>query len=296
MKHHYIPRFLLARWAIDEGRLWRVTRPVAERIATKHVAPAEIGYERNLYAARGVAANDAQMIEQRFMSPLDAQAAEAHRILLDGGANRMSRLERSAWSRFVMAQWFRTPAGVRHFKEAYALALAAPFDGNDDGPEALDGATVDVVAMLGADGVENAALRLLMEFSDDPERGHSMNNMHWRVLETSGRRELLLSDAALQHSVAGVFTDRGWITMPIAPDRLFVATFLGELGQVIAELPRPELVRRNNRAVVRRASVFVGASDLTQLPFLERHFGAEDHLTIIGGIADRYRESAGKLP
>jgi hypothetical protein len=44
VKHHYIPQFLLAQWAVNDGKLWRFLRPIPGKIVTKLVAPAEIGY------------------------------------------------------------------------------------------------------------------------------------------------------------------------------------------------------------------------------------------------------------
>ncbi len=43
-KHHYIPRFQLAQWAVNDGNLWRFLQPRPGKIATKLVAPAQIGY------------------------------------------------------------------------------------------------------------------------------------------------------------------------------------------------------------------------------------------------------------
>jgi hypothetical protein len=109
IKHHYTPQFMLAKWAVQDGKLWRFTKPYGDKIATKLVAPAEIGYEKHLYAMPGVAPEAMQQIEEKFMSPLDAQAAETHQLLLAGKINGMPQKQRSAWSRFIMSQWFRTP-------------------------------------------------------------------------------------------------------------------------------------------------------------------------------------------
>lgn len=295
LKHHYIPRFLLAQWALDEGRLWRMLRPVPGKIAVKRVAPAEIGYEPGLYSLPGLPAGEAQQVERHFMSPLDSMAADAHRMLLDGHVDRMPQRERSAFSRFVMSQWFRTPDALRHFKDAFAMALLA----DDDGLERRfaqarrDGHPVTLAALVEAMGPgfgDHAAMDLLRKMSDDPGNGLRLNTMHWSVIATEGGREFLVSDAALQHSSAGVFSRRGWITIPIAPRRLFVAASDPSVGLAIQRLKRNELVSRNNRAVVRRASIFVGASDLSQLPFVERHFAQEEHMTIVRGIAERCRE------
>lgn len=35
VKHHYIPQFLLAQWAVNDGRLWRFLCPIPGKIATK---------------------------------------------------------------------------------------------------------------------------------------------------------------------------------------------------------------------------------------------------------------------
>ena len=110
VKHHYTPQFLLHSWTGDDGKLWRFTSPHPGKIATKRVAPAEIGYQKHLYAIPGTAPEKAQAIEEKFMSALDSQAADAHKLLLLGRVALSQKL-RSAWSRFLMSQWFRTPKG-----------------------------------------------------------------------------------------------------------------------------------------------------------------------------------------
>lgn len=40
-KHDYIPQFLLARWTMNDGELWRVLRPILGKIVSKLAAPAE---------------------------------------------------------------------------------------------------------------------------------------------------------------------------------------------------------------------------------------------------------------
>lgn len=51
-----------------------------------------------------------------------------------------------------------------------------------------------------------------------------------------------------------------------------------------------DLVQQVNKVVVRRASVFVGATSQDQLAFVEQHFATEINETIIKGVAKRYRE------
>lgn len=184
VKHHYIPQFLLAQWAVNDCKLWRFLRPIPGKIVTKLVAPAEIGYEKHLYATPGLPAEKAQQVEQHFMSRLDAQAAEAHQLLLQGKAHQMPQKQRSAWSRFIMSQWFRTPNGLRYFKEAMKLVLTARDEAlniryaevkKEGYPDSLE----DAIAMMGPEFAEQAAMDLFRKMTDDPKNGLRLNNMQW---------------------------------------------------------------------------------------------------------------------
>ncbi len=296
-KHHYIPRFLLAPWAVNDGKLWRFVRPVSGKVVTKLVAPAEVGYERDLYATPGLPAANRQQVEQHFMSPLDSQAAEVHRTLLSGEIEGMPQRQRSAWSRFIMSQWFRTPTGLEYFKQAVALVLRVRDDALDERyqelrkegyPESLE----ELIELMGPGFTESATMDLLRRMSDDPTNGLRLNNMHWSVVDTIGGDEFLISDVALQQSRAGIFSPHGYMTMPIAPNQLFVAVNTPDVAAAIRKLPRADLVSRNNSAVVRRASLFVGATDLSQETFVGKNFGTEEHATFIKGLADGYRADA----
>lgn len=70
-------------------------------------------------------------MKQTYLSDLShvtrdhAQAAEAHQLLLQGKAHQMPQKQRSAWSQFIMSQWFRTLDELRYFKEAMKLVLTA---------------------------------------------------------------------------------------------------------------------------------------------------------------------------
>lgn len=302
MKHHFIPRFLLSCWALDNGRLWRFNRPVAGKIARKLVFPAEAGYERHLYATPGVPEDRKQWLEERFMSPLDDQAAQAHRMLLSGRAETMPVRERSAWSRFIMSQWFRTPDGVKYFKLAMENLLHARNEmlearyseiRTKGQPETL----AAWIGSMGPDFMERVAMDLLRRMSDDPANGQRLNDMQWSVLNVAAGGRLLVSDAALQHSEPGAFTPEGFLTMPIAPDRLFVATNRRELTDAFHNLPAEALVKQINAVVVRRATAFVGAADLTMETFIRENFGVEVNETYIKTLADVYlADAGGKCP
>lgn len=298
-KHHYIPRFLLAQWAVDNGKLWRFLRPIPDKIAVKHVAPAELGYEKDLYATPGLSPDKIQQVEKLFMSQVDDLAAGTHRLILNGKLEVLTQKQRSAWSRFIISQWFRTPAGLGYFKQAMAHALTARDEGlvtryqevkERDYPDNLE----EVITMMGSDFAGQMAMELFRKMIDDPKNGQRLNNMPCIVIETGESHEFLISDAALQQSRAGIFSAQGFLTLPVAPRKLFIAATEARLVRSIAALPRHELIARHNRAAVRRAAIFVGATDRSQEAFITANFGADPHETMIKGLAERYRADAAR--
>ncbi|PTQ12089.1 hypothetical protein CLG96_05845 [Sphingomonas oleivorans] len=296
VKHHYTPQFLLAQWAVTDRKLWRFSRPYGDKIAVKQVSTAEIGYQPHLYALPGVSPEKMQIFEEKFMSPLDAQAAETHSLLLKGKIQGMPQKQRSAWSRFIMSQWFRTPEGVTAFKSAMTHLLTQPDSElriryREEWKEGMPATLEELLVRSTPHIVEQKALELMFTMMDNPQHGLSLNRMHWLIRETEGGREFLVSDALLQQS-QGVFTPTGFITMPIASRKLFIAVNSRSLRDSFLTLSRNELVARANRAVVRRASEYVGTTDLSQRPFIEREFGKEVNETIFKGIAARYATGA----
>lgn len=295
-KHHYTPQFLLAHWAIDDGKLWRFTKPYGDKVAKKRVAPAEIGYEKDLYATPGLPPETMQRIEEKIMSPLDALAAEAHQLLLAGKVNAMPRRERSSWSRFIMSQWFRTPDGVKAMKQAIAALLSAEDPvlsakyqalKQEGYPETLEAA----ITALNPHFAEQAALEVMCKLMDNPKNGQRLNNMLWGVREIEGGHDLLVSDVLLQQN-SGVFSPSGYITMPIAPRKYFFAVHSPSLATSLLSMARNDLVARANRAIVRRAAHYVGATSFAQKAFIEAHFGREENALLVKGLASKYTDDA----
>lgn len=293
VKHHYTPRFLLQGWVGDDGKLCRFTSPHPGKIATKRVAPAEIGYQKHLYSIPGAAPDKAQAIEEKFMSAVDDQAADAHKLLLKGKL-ALSQKMRSAWSRFLMSQWFRTPEGVSHMKQAMAALLAKDDPTFSAKYEALKKVGYpptlgEAIALLNPHFAERAALQVMMKLMDDPSNGHRLNNMQWFVREIDGGHDLLVSDKLLQMS-HGIFSDAGYLTIPLTPRLMFCAVKKPSLGKAMMAVGRNEFVSRANRAVVGRATEYVGATDMFQAPFIEKHFGRDNHPTLIGALAKKYAD------
>lgn len=295
-KHHYIPKFLLAEWAVNKGKLWRFTRPYGKKIDQKLVAPAAIGYEDRLYTTSGLPDRYAQQFEKAFLSKVDHRGSQAHRLLMRDSPIVWTTPLRSDWTRFINSLLFRTPENLAAFKEAAGIRLASETPGqaaayltnkHDNWPGTLN-ETMDIIA---PGWIEQAAMEMLPSLIDNGEWGERINEMVWNVGEMAPGHEFLISDAPLQHTTP-IHAKGGHLMIPISPTRLFVATNEGDDDtlKMCMSLDPNNLVEQVNRAIVSRASIFVGATSLAQLNFVAEYFATEEHSTVIKRISRRYSE------
>lgn len=296
IKHHFIAQFLLGAWGDEQGKLWRFTNPWAEKVAAKYVAPAELGYEENLYTIPGERPDQAQRIEQHLMSRLDSLAASAHRMLLAGDIDALGQRYRGAWSRFIMSLWFRTPEGVSGLKDAAAallrlddtqLAQAYQSRRQADYPATW----AEAIAAMGPDLADRAAMHILARQIDDQKNGQRLNDMHWHVRQLDADRDLMISDAVLGQT-AGIFGPDGYLTMPIGPRTLFFAATSRDRLDAFLCLSSRTLVKLVNHAVVRRARNFVGATSREELGFVQENFRRENIAGLSRQLAKSYQAAA----
>lgn len=295
-KHHFIPQFLLSEWAVNDGKLWRFTRPHGKKIAKKLVSPAEIGYERQLYTTPGLPDHYAQQFEKAFLSKLDGRAARAHRLLTRDEVINWTRPDRSDWTRFIGSLFFRTPENLAAYKEAIGTLLSKDTPEQritylKDKPDNWPNTFHEAMATVGPDWVEQVAMEILRRVIDDGDRGERINNMVWTTGEVNGALDFLIGDALLQHTTP-LLVKGAYLVIPISPKRLFVATNRGddETLEMFKSIDTTDLVQQINKVVVSRSSVCVGATSLDQLTFVEEHFATEEHSTIIKRVARNYRE------
>ena len=280
-RHHFIPEFLLKAWK-DGDMLLRYWRNRIGQIECKPASPKSVCFEDNLYKTVGFPPEHAQQMETLFMQVIDDAAAKVHAKLLEGRINELSDLQCSDWGRFVMSLWFRTPLDMRGLKEAVG-ALISP-----EGGKALLG--IDQPVDLPPEAVSALQMEILRTVIDDAERGRSFINMDWRVITTTNRREFWVSDWPLDvpTSFAWLGDRSSYVTLPIAPNKLFVAAGSRSLADRIAALPERELILRQNRSTVGHAQNFVGAKSPDAGDFIRQNFGGRVRHSITGSIAEKY--------
>lgn len=116
-KHHYLPKFLMQRWANSENLVTEYRRPYGQLVAkSKH--PNQTGYLHELYANENrVDPVERQALEMVFMQKVDSRAAEALIYLDDKKKKPDDPILRDAWSRFLMSLMHRSPERVKYLTE-----------------------------------------------------------------------------------------------------------------------------------------------------------------------------------
>lgn len=201
IKHHYVPQFLLSQWCRDDGRLAVYSRK-NNQLVTDWFSPKHTGFERNLYSISALPANDQQWVERKIMSEnVDGPASLVFQRLLNGELNQLNADERSAWVRFILAQWIRTPDAINSLREKSEIALIAaleksPEEYTEISGDAPESTLVDWIEFHSPGLHEIVAMgRVLPKLITDESAGNDIINMRWEVFHLlKGSVDLITSD------------------------------------------------------------------------------------------------------
>ena len=279
-KHHYIPVFYLRGWTGDDGRLERYTRPRPGKVTVRRVFPTESGFENNLYRSPDDKRLGTTWLETHIFQRIDDLAAPVVRKLNATPVVQLTDEERSAWSVFVRALFYRTPATLRATKLSAAHDWRKAIEDVGDryhevkGPN--DPATLDeYIAQHSALDIEGAVLRVLPSIFVGERVGQVMNDLHMRVIVTPPDVQTFLISDDFVLRTNGVAVPGGHFALPISPRRLVVMAWeRGKLDEIVG-LPPRYLVRQVNQWIAGSARLFVGAADRTQERFIHNRFGTE---------------------
>ncbi|RZN07306.1 hypothetical protein CWO91_27925 [Bradyrhizobium genosp. SA-3] len=118
------------------------------------------------------------------------------------------------------------------------------------------------------------AMSELPDLIDHQEIGQLLNNMHWFVITTEADvPRLLTSDRPL--FVSGKFgAPDCYLTLPIAPDRLFVAVHSKDAEAAFRARPQKEVIEATNVRTAERAAKYVYGGDNAASEFVGKHISS----------------------
>lgn len=254
-------------------------RKICGRVVPRRIHPNATGFKENLYRVDGVDPAQAQHIEMNFFKPLDTEAERALQKILSGDSSPWDASERSAWTRYILSLMFRMPASVNVIKSCIAemlkegiKALEADYENRrlPTDPETF----AEYFALMDPAAPQIGAANMLMQIIDNDRVGPTIFNMHWsRVPLRKANVELLCTDRPIDKPL-GLADPRAYISIPVAPRMLFLASHDAGLAKAIAGLNHTNVAKRMNKTVVTQAREFVWGSNDSQLPFIRKHMGS----------------------
>jgi hypothetical protein len=290
-KHHYVPVFYLQQWARRaDGKLCEFSRPYKTpvgqpdppitSIPVKHrwVHPDGTGFIKHLYTFPGLTPKLRNWLEDEFFRRVDNDAAQVMQRLLRGDT-RFAQRDKSAWSRFLMSMFHRSPEGIQRVVRTINInvmriqehEIRPEYERLRD--EAGGGPSYEeTIEQLTDADYQQFHLQTLRTIIDSRRLGAVLNNMIWTVAPRQGVYPLFTSDRPIFMTALG--RDDARLVMPLTPDYLFLAAktapTLHVLERHILSGGFTELI--NNR-VVRQARNFVYAFDDSRMPFLPNRLG-----------------------
>lgn len=301
-RHHYIPVFYTRRWSRPiDGKIVEWSRPHKE-VVPRFVHPAGTGYLDRLYEIGDFPAVNAQQVEELFFKPVDGLASEAMMLLeRDADNNAWTNGLRSAWTRFLISLLMRCPEDIEAMRHYWAVDFKKPTAENEAryaSARSADDPPTFAEYLAGFPNIETekSLFRSLLSLVDNQEVGTFINQMHWRVVDTSIHREQLLTSDRPVIRTNGIKEPGGHIALPIGPHRLFIAASEIGVANELSKTAAKELVRASNIQVVEGACKFVYSQNEAQGKFIRNRHGQTPQVrlansTFFQRVSDRARSS-----
>lgn len=220
-------------------------------------------------------------IEQLVLQQVDNDAALVREKLRNRQLQTLAHGERCSWVRFIMSLRMRDPAVVRDLVSQSDQELRRSLADNPNEylqlTDGNDPASLEEWTDINFPGlIENFGLTFYRGLLDDPQIGNKLLQLKWWVFDVSDGLNLLLLGDRPCIFFEGIDDPNLSIALPIAPNKVFIAT----RGDMLAnELPRirlPTLVTRINEATVAQARKYIYACDDRSLRFVKnRRSGAQ---------------------
>jgi Protein of unknown function (DUF4238) len=275
--HHYIPAFYLKQWAGANRKVIEYSRKHGNFLK-KSVGPKATGFQTDLYAFPELPEDMAQHIEDVFLRYADNAASDALNKHLSGDQQWTGEL-RSAWSRFIVSLLLRHPDVMAELREATMKSWERAGPNSQRRYEATKEshfpATFDeYIAAIDPLIPVKVSMNAIIKAIDNVQIGTQINGMFWGVVDISkGPHRFLTSDRPLQY--AFMREPRGFMSLPISPTKLFIASNNNGGVANVRRLRPQEVARQVNIWSVARARRFVIADADSQEAFIKKHIGTK---------------------
>lgn len=271
--HHHVAQFLLAGWCRPDGKLAIYCRKNNQVVIDWH-SPKYTAFEPLLYSVSALPPKDRQWVEREIMTKaVDDPAAKILHRLLTNDLGYFDSNDRAVWTRFILAQWVRSPEEIAKLRREGRIALREELESNPE--EYLSARADSVHATLpewvdaNAPGLDEifSMTQVLPSLINHNEACKIVINMRWEILNFTGAKiDLLTSDRPVVR--LGSLNSRDClITIPLDPERLFVAS---HYNRGFNRFAPEKIVKAANRTSVTAARTRVYGSGVQHKPLVEK--------------------------
>lgn len=254
-KHHFLPRWYLARWE-DDGALCEFRRhgPSKELKGLRRSASAT-GYRVGLYDLPGAPEEDAVSIETEFLQVIDDRGARAVRMVEE--SRFAGPADKTGLVQFVLSMIHRSPERIEYLHNRLESDLEdnALFEG--EGPDIYRRGALEVFSEL----VQSGSMI-----------GRMMKYSAFVITLGKGGRGLLTSDSPILMSHALAEQD-SFVMLPLSPNRILVLADNRGIPEYLYRQHPKKLSGAINDAVVVQAKEVVISSNDQQRRFIENRLG-----------------------
>jgi hypothetical protein len=283
--HHYIPVFYSKRWASDNpAQLLRFSLWPGGHFSSERKSPKGVGWQENGYSFEGFSGAEAEVVETGLMKPNDDRAGKIlHRLETSGVAGDWSSDDRYAWTWLIVSLLLRGPEDVMSAKKHISTDWANPTDQvearyqklrHDFPMMPLPPTMKEYLASKDADYGSRLGVKIMADMTAHGGISAMIADMHWGVRLITGEQLFMTSDRPVRREYP-LRSRRAFITMPLGPKCIFLASKTSEGLARLMKRPEPHLVSENNKVLVRQARQFVFAYDDRDREWVKRNIAKE---------------------
>ena len=270
MRHHYVPEFLLKRWAeTTADKKVEVFQLDIPKIPSKRRTPKHTGFEPDLYALNRdrVAGLEKQHVETKILKHVDNDAAIVLSKILTGGLDSLSKTDNLNWVIFLMSLKVRSPESIHNLKYDEPKKFKASFIENpekyivksgDSDPRALE----ERAEKENPGITDNFGMVYFGHLITEREIVIKIGDMTWGLYHFKNQKNhLLLSDHSLIFTEKNIDHPDLIIFLPLSPDKAFIATKHKRITEMIRQQRPKDLMTRMNEISLYDAKQRIFARD-----------------------------------
>lgn len=276
MNHHYVPQFLLAKWAArspdQKVEVFRLDLP---HLPSSRRSPRGTGYEPNLYALDrpNIAGMSQHAVETLLLKDIDNFAAVVMRKLEQHDSCHLTDDDRCNWVNFLMSLKVRTPENVKNLKFIATNRLKKSLATTPEIYKILQSSSNFTSFEQWVEAkypglIENLGLSLFRDILLNEIVGEKIVKMTWIIWDFSKvRYKLILADRPCIFS-QGIDDSRLIIALPISPRKLFMAVGSESVAATIKKQQPAEIVSKVNEYSLLQAKYRVYSEDTLPRRFI----------------------------